>query len=94
MSFKTTTKYIISALFILISTTACSSPSGKSGFILDGKEYVLYKDGKAVKKYRELASAKPSPKVLYFQEDKFARCYYLDSKSTNTSRPLQCIKKK
>jgi len=79
----------------LLLLCSCSSSGGKSGFILDGKEYVLYKSGKAVKKYRKLASAKPSPKVLYFQEDHLARCYYLISPNEKgTQKSLQCIKKK
>ena len=101
-------KISIAALMILM--TSCSNmgnkntPTSESGYILNGKRYVLYRDGKKIdvaspkEQQRDPASRYTQHVKLFFEEDEYSICYFMKYQMRKTSRvvdhmPLSCVRK-
>ena len=84
-------KKIKKFILLLLATFSYSLFAGESGYMLNGKKHIVFKDGKKVGNWlsdtkesqkRNISSnskVKPSRSTLYFEEDDLARCYYFDA---------------
>ena len=92
---------------VLLSSIPTGVFAGQSGYIKNGKTYIVYKDGEKVGEYPANLSVKETRKpasstqgyggevLLRFEEDEFARCYIAARRpGYEVHEPLFCIPKK
>lgn len=90
---------------LLALTLTLPALAGRSGYIKDGKEYVVFKDGQKVGEWPKADEKKGRTpdsvqrvgpnSILMWEEDALARCYFMiwnPGPSSSPTPPVSCVK--